>query len=102
MIGIRKSNMSDEEKFQMFMGAAIVATLLGLGGLANWLIQQAVSTLVEPYLFLAQCYTFASTLPTPLNTIGALVITGVLIVFGIGVFGTLASICGVVSHIVRH
>ena len=94
--------MSDEETFQMFMYAAIAATLLGLGDLAKWLIQQAVSTLTEPYLFLAQCYAFASTLPSPLNTIGALVITGVLLVFGISIFGTLATIWGAVSRVVSH
>jgi hypothetical protein len=94
--------MSDEEKAQMLIYAAIAAALLGLQGLATWLIQQAVSTLVEPYIFLAQCYTFASTLPSPFNTIGALIITGVLMVFGISAFGILASIYGVVSNAVKN
>jgi hypothetical protein len=57
---------------------------------------------VGPWLFLTQLLNFAGSLPSPLDTIAVLLIIGVLIVFGIGVFGALATIWSAAHHIIRN
>lgn len=57
---------------------------------------------VRPFLFIAQLFTFAATLPSPFDTIMDLAIIGALLVFGVGAFGIVAGICDVVSNIVKN
>lgn len=90
--------MSDTDKTQLLIGAAVVAALLGLPQLAGWLIQTAVMGLVGPWLFIAQLYAFAATLPSPLDTVAVLFISGAIIVFGVGAFAVVATIWNVVSN----